>query len=79
MTHPMSARSHRPLERAGVRRRDVSMVATACLDTLAIWIARRRQRLDVGELAERNDYLLQDIGVSRGAALHEAAKPFWKR
>ena len=75
----MFARPNWPIERASARRRDVSMLATACLDTLATWIARRRQRLDIAELAERNDYLLQDIDVSRGDALHEAAKPFWKR
>ena len=51
----------------------------AALGMLAAWIALRRQRIDLAELAERNDYLLEDIGVSRGDALHEAAKPFWAR
>ena len=44
-----------------------------------LWIARNRQRNDLGEMAERNDDLLKDIGVSRGDALREAAKPFWQR
>ncbi len=44
-----------------------------------MWIARHRQRQALGELAERNDYLLQDIGVSQGDALREATKPFWQR
>jgi uncharacterized protein YjiS (DUF1127 family) len=43
--------------------------------TLRKWIARPRQRRD---LAELEDHLLRDIGVSRGEALREAAKPFWK-
>jgi uncharacterized protein YjiS (DUF1127 family) len=29
-------------------------------------------------LAERNDYLLKDIGVSQSEALREAEKPFWE-
>jgi uncharacterized protein YjiS (DUF1127 family) len=41
-----------------------------------MWIARPRQRRD---LAELEDHLLRDIGVSRREALREAAKPFWKR
>lgn len=44
-----------------------------------LWIARHRQREVLGELAERNDYLLRDIGVSQGDAFREAAKPFWRR
>jgi uncharacterized protein YjiS (DUF1127 family) len=47
----------------------------------AAWMAllrledRRRQRLT---LAELDDRLLADIGVSRPQARHEASKPFWK-
>jgi uncharacterized protein YjiS (DUF1127 family) len=48
------------------------------LDTLRLWLARRRQRTALAELAARNDYLLDDIGVSRGTAAREAAKPFWQ-
>ena len=44
--------------------------------TLRVWRARRRQRQT---LAELNDYLLNDIGVSRNEARREAAKPFWRR
>jgi uncharacterized protein YjiS (DUF1127 family) len=44
-----------------------------------LWIARSRQRRALGELAERNDRLLEDIGVTRAEALREAAKPFWRR
>ena len=39
------------------------------------WIDRCRQR---GALAELDQRLLDDIGVSREAAAREAAKPFWR-
>ena len=43
------------------------------------WIARSRQRQALGELAERNDYLLKDIGVTQDEARREAAKWFWQQ
>jgi uncharacterized protein YjiS (DUF1127 family) len=46
--------------------------------TIRSWIERSRQREALGKLAERNDYLLKDIGVSQAEALREAAKPFWQ-
>ena len=46
---------------------------------IQLWPARRRQRARLRELAELNDYLLQDIGLTPRDALMEAAKPFWKR
>jgi uncharacterized protein YjiS (DUF1127 family) len=46
--------------------------------TLLFWAGRSRQRRQLGELAELNDYLLKDIGVSQEEALREAAKPFWR-
>ena len=39
------------------------------------WHARARQR---SALLELSDYMLCDIGVSRPAAVGEAAKPFWR-
>lgn len=42
---------------------------------LRLCMARRRQRQ---ALAELDDRLLADIGVSRGAAARECAKPFWR-
>lgn len=45
------------------------------LRRIPVWISRHRQRK---ALAELNDYLLDDIGVSYDAALREAAKPFWR-
>ena len=47
------------------------------LHTLQFWMGRSRQRRQLGELAELDNYLLQDIGVSQEEALREAAKPFW--
>ena len=48
------------------------------LRRLAFWIDRSRQRRQLGELAEFDNHLLKDIGVSRQEALREAAKPFWR-
>lgn len=42
---------------------------------VALWSNRDRQR---HHLVVRDDRMLQDIGVSRGAANHEAAKRFWE-
>jgi uncharacterized protein YjiS (DUF1127 family) len=44
-----------------------------------LWIARSRERRHLAELAQWNDHMLRDIGVSRVATLHEAAKPFWQK
>jgi uncharacterized protein YjiS (DUF1127 family) len=46
------------------------------MDTARIWIARSRERRELGELTGD---LLKDIGVSREEAQREAAKPFWRR
>lgn len=43
--------------------------------TLQLWSRRARSRR---ELRELDDHLLRDIGISRGVAEHEAAKPFWR-
>ncbi len=42
---------------------------------LASWHGRHRQRL---ALAELDDWLLADIGVTPHEARHESAKPFWR-
>ncbi len=39
------------------------------------WSERRRQRM---ALAELDDRLLSDIGVTRREAARESAKPFWR-
>jgi uncharacterized protein YjiS (DUF1127 family) len=50
------------------------------LSTVGTWIARRRARKELLELAERDDrHLLRDIGTTRKEALRQAAKWFWQR
>jgi uncharacterized protein YjiS (DUF1127 family) len=39
------------------------------------WLERSRQRR---HLAELNDYMLRDIGLTRVDAWTEAEKPFWR-
>ena len=46
---------------------------------LRMWNARNRQRHALRILAERDDYLLKDIGLTQDAAIREAQKPFWQR
>jgi uncharacterized protein YjiS (DUF1127 family) len=45
------------------------------LDTIRVWRLLRRTR---HELAELSDHQLEDIGLTRGQALREHSKPFWK-
>lgn len=54
-----------------------STPARTWLWTIALWIARRRQRKALEEVAQLNGYLLRDIGLSRAEILSEAARPFW--
>jgi uncharacterized protein YjiS (DUF1127 family) len=65
--------------RALYREKDSSAILANAFRTLRMWMARSRQRKALGELAELNDYLLEDIGLTREEALREAAKPFWRR
>lgn len=71
-----------PREAAGTRafrqQSASSSSAGGWLHTLGLWIDRSRQRRQLGELAELNNYLLRDIGLSQEEALREAAKPFWR-
>jgi uncharacterized protein YjiS (DUF1127 family) len=47
--------------------------------SFSIWLAtcleRQRQR---GQLAELDDHMLRDIGITRVEALREAGKPWWR-
>lgn len=43
--------------------------------SISIWAERSRQRR---ALAQLSAYQLKDIGVSRGDAINEISKPFWK-
>jgi uncharacterized protein YjiS (DUF1127 family) len=55
-----------------------TLALSACLNTVATWIARTGQRRALRELAEEGR-LLSDVGLSRQQALGEAGKPFWRR
>jgi uncharacterized protein YjiS (DUF1127 family) len=44
-------------------------------ETLHIWHERAVTR---HELAELDDYILRDIGMTRGDVMREADKPFWQ-
>lgn len=46
--------------------------------TISLWLDRRRRRRALEDLAERNNYLLADVGLTQEQALREAAKPFWR-
>ena len=39
------------------------------------WNDRYRQRVHLGQMDDR---MLRDIGMSRGEAMHEYDKPFWR-
>jgi uncharacterized protein YjiS (DUF1127 family) len=58
------------------RQRPVSLSRLAAL--VRLWLARSRQRRALYEIAQRDDYLLKDIGISQQDAFCEAEKPFWR-
>ncbi|MDF0599874.1 DUF1127 domain-containing protein [Psychromarinibacter sp. C21-152] len=65
---PLSARPH-VLVRSAPRRRRGTLFGR-----LMALAALRRQRRT---LAQLDDHLLQDIGVTRDAALRESQRPIW--
>jgi uncharacterized protein YjiS (DUF1127 family) len=71
---PRAAAAKRPFRQQSASSSSVG----GWLRTLGFWIERSRQRRQLGELAELNDYLLKDIGVSREEAKREAEKRFWR-
>ena len=48
---------------------------TRFFDHALTWLERARQRR---HLAELDDRLLRDIGLSRAEVEHEISRPFWK-
>ena len=60
------------------RARQFAALRSTLAATIRLWQARSRQRRHLAELAQWDDHLLKDIGVSRDTALGEAAKPFWQ-
>jgi uncharacterized protein YjiS (DUF1127 family) len=54
-----------------------SAPARIWLQTIALWMARRRQRKALEEMAQLDGRLLRDVGLSKAQLLSEAARPFW--
>jgi uncharacterized protein YjiS (DUF1127 family) len=61
----------RPSWRSGA----LSGLGCAAVRVVWFWMERSRQRR---ALAELNDRLLRDIGLTRDEARRECANPFWK-
>jgi uncharacterized protein YjiS (DUF1127 family) len=62
-------------ELAAVRQPDLRTIAWRARHTVLTWIERAGQRQ---ALAELDDHLLKDIGISPEQARRESAKPFWR-
>jgi len=45
------------------------------VDRLLLWVERSGQR---HQLAELNQHMLRDIGLTRADVIAEATKPFWR-
>jgi uncharacterized protein YjiS (DUF1127 family) len=82
LTHSLQGRMFDSRESAGgktSRQQFISSTtAVGWFHILQFWIDRSRQRRRLAELAEVDNYLLKDIGVSQDEAWREAAKPFWR-
>ena len=52
----------------------VRRVTRRAFGIVAMWMERSRQRR---ALADLDDHLLKDIGITRSEAAREAAQPFW--
>lgn len=65
------------MERVQVLSRQFSLgwVDRFSVRSVALFMARQRQRR---ALLKLNEQMLKDIGISRGEAEAEAAKPFWR-
>lgn len=55
-----------------------SSILTVAFRTISVWLNRWRGRRALEDLAERNNYLMADVGLTHEDALREAAKPFWR-
>jgi uncharacterized protein YjiS (DUF1127 family) len=56
-------------------RRGLAFLGAAAVRAVLLWMERSRQRR---ALAELDDRLLCDIGLTREEARQECANPFWK-
>jgi uncharacterized protein YjiS (DUF1127 family) len=68
--HPSTARS------GALHQRNSWGLFAAAWRIIDGWSERRSQRLTLRDLSEQQ---LDDIGLTRMQALHEVAKPFWKK
>lgn len=72
---PKSSTSGFANYRTTTSRFELPPILFGLIETIAVWSVRRRQR---HALAELDEHLLNDVGLSREQARREAAKPFWK-
>jgi uncharacterized protein YjiS (DUF1127 family) len=73
---PKSSASDFANYRTTTSRFELPHILSGLIETTAVWFVRRRQRR---ALAELDEHLLNDVGLSRDQARRETAKPFWKR
>jgi uncharacterized protein YjiS (DUF1127 family) len=69
-----SRRRHRPPVHV---HQSSSWLGGTALNTLLRWTERSRRRAAFRDLAD-DPHLLNDVGLTRREALHEANKPFWR-
>jgi uncharacterized protein YjiS (DUF1127 family) len=79
MNRPHSSGAALPLPAAhstpdGTRGTMPSLLARACA-TMLRWARRRRARYELAQLDER---LLRDVGLTRQQVERERSKPFWR-
>jgi len=70
--------SYRPLPVAGLiwfALRRLGYHFSRGVELMLLWAERKSQRY---RLAELNDQMLRDIGLSRADVMAEATKPFWR-
>jgi uncharacterized protein YjiS (DUF1127 family) len=53
--------------------------AHAAIDGLDVWIARRRRRKTLAEIAAMGEHAMLDLGFDPDETRAEAVKPFWRR
>jgi uncharacterized protein YjiS (DUF1127 family) len=58
-----------------LHRRGLAYLGAAAVRAVWFWLERSRQRR---ALADLDDRLLRDIGLTREEARRECANPFWK-
>lgn len=79
MSQAIARRSATQVTRAYEPRNSSSTLSAGWLPSVRLWTERYRQRRALLDLAEADTRLLNDIGLSRHDALHEATKSFWRR